>query len=403
MKTMKKILFSLAVLLASQIMSGQTGYETLLRAITLAGRGEAGEAAALLAGTDELNGDANLLSVRGDIYLRASMIREARADFMRAENLSQGSGLYGLARCAAAGGDAKTAVSLLEAHLKSALRKPEPEIMLDPSFRSVSSSPEWRALWKKDWYRGDERKSWEIDYYLKSGRNDMAAGAYAELASLYPEKPVTEYCHACILMSNGKYREAADILETITGNSDAPAGWLYTLAEAREGEGSAYAAAAIYDRMISAHVADPALLLKRARMLIRSGDREAAKKEMQRYISIDPDNTEALGLIGKTYAEEGAIYEALPYLNDNVDKHPGEASSFRLRGDAWLAARTWDRAAEDYTMSLDLDPENGNVNLNLGIALINSGRSDDACHYLRRARNLGVKEATDYLAKYCIR
>jgi predicted Zn-dependent protease len=403
MKTMKKILFSLAVLLASQIMSGQTGYETLLRAITLAGRGEAGEAAALLAGTDELNGDANLLSVRGDIYLRASMIREARADFMRAENLSQGSGLYGLARCAAAGGDAKTAVSLLEAHLKSALRKPEPEIMLDPSFRFVSSSPEWRALWKKDWYRGDERKSWEIDYYLKSGRNDMAAGAYAELASLYPEKPVTEYCHACILMSNGKYREAADILETITGNSDAPAGWLYTLAEAREGEGSAYAAAAIYDRMISARVADPALLLKRARMLIRSGDREAAKKEMQRYISIDPDNTEALGLIGKTYAEEGAIYEALPYLNDNVDKHPGEASSFRLRGDAWLAARTWDRAAEDYTMSLDLDPENGNVNLNLGIALINSGRSDDACYYLRKARSLGVKEATDYLARYCIR
>ncbi len=403
MKAMKKILFSLVVLLVSQVMSGQTGYETLLRAITLADRGEAEKAAALLAGTDEINGDVNLLSVRGDIYLRASMIREARADFMRAENLSQGSGLYGLARCAAADGDAKGAVSLLEAHLKSAFRKSEPVIMLDPSFTSLSSSPEWRALWKKEWYRADERKSWEIDYYLKSGRNDMAAGVYAGLASLYPEKPVTEYCHARILMSNGKYREAADILETITGNSDAPAGWLYTLAEARECEGNAYAAATIYDRMIRARVADPALLLKRARMLIRSGDREAAKKEMQRYLSIDPDNSEALGLIGKTYAEEGAIYEALPYLNDNVEKHPGEASAFRLRGDAWLAARTWDRAAEDYTMSLDLDPENGNVNLNLGIALINSGKSDDACYYLRKARSLGVKEATEYLARYCIR
>lgn len=403
MKAMKKTVLSLVILLVSQIMSGQTGYETLLRAITLAGRGEAKEAAALLAGTDDVNGDVNLLAIRGDIYLRASMIREARADFMRAESLSQGSGLYGLARCAAADGDAKGAVSLLEAHLKSALRKSEPEIMLDPSFSSVSSSPEWRALWKKEWYRSDERKSWEIDYYLKSGRNDMAAGVYAELVSLYPEKPVTEYCHARILMSNGKYREAADILETITGNSDAPAGWLYTLAEAREAEGSAYAAAAIYDRMISARVADPALLLKRARMLIRSGDREAAKREMQRYISIDPDNSEALGLIGKTYAEEGAIFEALPYLNDNVEKHPGEASAFRLRGDAWLAARSWDRAAEDYTMSLDLDPDNGSVNLNLGIALINSGRSDDACYYLRKARSLGVKEATEYLAGYCIR
>jgi Flp pilus assembly protein TadD len=54
-------------------------------------------------------------------------------------------------------------------------------------------------------------------------------------------------------------------------------------------------------------------------------------------------------------------------------------------------------------MSLDLDPENGLVNLNLGIALVNSGRSDDACYYLRKARNLGIREATELLAKHCIR
>lgn len=403
MRTMKKILFSLAVLLASQIGSGQAGYETLLRAVTLAGRGEATEAAALLPGTADLNGDASLLAVRGDIYLKASMLKEAKSDYMRAESLRQGSGLYGLAKCAAAEGDAKTAVSLLEAHLKSSLRKSEPQIILDEAFKSVSASPEWRTLWKKDWYRGYERKSWEVDNYLRSGRNDLAEGAYAELASLYPELPVTEYCHARILMGSGRYREAADILATVTQGIDTPPSWLYALAEAREGEGNPYAAATVYDRLISARTPDPGLLLKKARMLIRSGDRDAAKKEMQLYISIDPDNTEALGLIGRTYAEEGAIYEALPYLNENVEKHPGEASAFRLRGDAWLAARTWDRAAEDYTMSLDLDPDNGAVNLSLGIALINSGRSDDACHYLRRARSLGVREATDYLAKYCLR
>jgi len=403
MRAMKKILFSLAVVLSSQFASGQAGYETLLRAVTLTGRGETMEAVALLPGSADINGDVTLVVVRGDIYLKASMLKEAKSDYMRAENLRQGAGLYGLAKCAAAEGDVKTTVSLLEAHLKSSLRKNEPQILLDDAFRSVSSSSEWRALWKKDWYKVYERKSWEIENYLKSGRNDLAEGAYAELASLYPEMPVTEYCHARILMGSGRYREAADILATVTRDTDTPPAWLYALAEAREGEGDHYAAATVYDRLISARTPDPGLLLKKARMLIRSGDRDDAKKEMQRYISIDPDNTEALGLIGRTYAEEGAIYEALPYLNENVEKHPGVASAFRLRGDAWLAARTWDRAAEDYTMSLDLDPDNGAVNLNLGIALINSGRSDDACHYLRRARNLGVKEATDYLAKYCIR
>jgi len=403
MTAMKKIFFSLAVLLVSHIMSGQQYFDTVLRAVSLAGRGDAEQAARLLAETGGTSDDAGLLNVRGDIYLKAGMLREAKADFMRAESLHQGSGLYGLARCAAAAGDAKATVSILESHLKSPQRRSEPEIILDAAFSKITSSPEWRALWKKDWYRVYERKSWEIDHYLRSGLTDRAAEVYAELSALYPEMPVTEYCNARILTSRGRYREAAVILAGLTSSPDAPSEWLMALAAAREGENSHYEAATVYDRLIKAQYPDPGLLLKKSRMLLRAGDREAAKKEMQRYISIDPENTEALGLIGKTYAEEGAIYEALPYLNENVEKHPGEASAFSLRGDAWLAARTWDMAAEDYTMSLDLDPENGQVNLNLGIALINSGRSGDACHYLRKARSLGIKEATDLLAKHCLR
>ncbi len=403
MRTMKIILSCLFITLASMTVKGQGVYENILRAVTLAGRGEVTEAAMLLGQTQEISGDASLLVLRGDLFLKASMIREAKADYMRAENLRQGAGLHGLAKCAVAEGDAKRAVSLLEAHLKSPLRKSEPEIILDEAFGPLSSSPEWRALWKKEWYRGYERKSWEIDHYLKSGRTDLASAAFAELSSQYPEMPVTDFCHARILMSSGKYSDASDLLAGITEGTDIPAAWLYALAEAREGEGSSYAAAAVYERLIRARYPDPGLLLKRARMLLRSGDREAAKKEMQRYISIDPDNTEALGLIGRTYAEEGAIYEALPYLNENVEKHPGEASAFRLRGDAWLASRSWERAAEDYAMSLDLDPDDGKVNLNMGVSLINSGRIEEACHYLRKARNMGVKEATDYLAKHCIR
>lgn len=399
---MKRILFCLAVFAASQLLSGQQYYDTVLRAVIMAGRGEAAQAASLLEEVQAINGDAVMLTLRGEIYLKAGRTREAKSDYMKAENLTPGSGLYGLARCAAVDGDAKAAVSILEAHLKSPLRKSEPEILLDDTFNTVSSSPEWRALWRRDWYRGYERKSWEIEHYLKSDQPDLAAVAYEELRSVYPYMPVTEYCNARILMSREKYREAAAILAEITSSEDAPAQWLLALADAREGEGNHYAAAAVFERLIRVRYPDPDILLKKSRMLLRSGDREAAKKEMLRYIAIDPDNTVALGLMGKTYAEEGAIYEALPYLNENVDRHPGEASAFSLRGDAWLSARTWDRAAEDYTMSLDLDPANGEVNLNLGIALINSGRSSDACYFLRRARSLGMKQATDYLARYCI-
>jgi len=403
MRKMKRIFLCLSVLLASQLLTGQDYYYDVLKAVSLAGRGEAVEAAALLADIPEIDSDARLLAVRGEICLKAGKISEAKSDFMKAGSLQEGAGLYGLAQCAAAEGDARTAVSLLEAHLRSQSPRSEPEIMLDTAFSKISATSEWRTLWKKDWYRVYERKSWEIDHYLKSDRTAMAADVYAELAALYPELPVTGYCKARILMSQKKFSEAASILERITSSGDAPDEWLLDLAAARGGEGSHYAAAVVYERLIKARFPSPDLLMMRAGMLLRSGDREEARKEMLRYIAIDPDNSEALGLMGRTLAEEGAIYEALPYLNQNVGKHPGEASAFRLRGDAWLAARSWERAVDDYTMSLDLDPENGLVNLNLGIALVNCGRSDDACHYLRKARKLGIREATELLAKHCIR
>jgi len=400
---MKRNTVFLIMILLSPWLFSQGRYDAMLKAVALSDAGHGEQAADVISGA--LNGgrDADLLLVRGEIFLKSGKLKEAAGDFMAAENLRQGSGLYGLARCSAAGGDARAATAYLEIYLKASSKKSEPEIMLDRSFAPIASSPEWKALWKKDWYKGYERKTWEIENYLKTGRVDLAEETWRDLSAQYPDMPVTEYCRARIMMSRGQYREAAGMLAELTAGNDIPASWRLALAEARAGEGSYYAAASVYGKLMDDACPDPGLLLKRARMLLKAGDRTAARSDLEKYLSLDPDNSEALGLTGKTFAEEGAIYEALPYLNANVDKHPGEAKAFSLRGDAWLAARTWDKAAEDYTMSLDLEPDDAAVNLNLGIALINSGRADDACHYLRRAKALGDKDAAQYLARYCIR
>jgi predicted Zn-dependent protease len=400
---MKKSIVILIIILASQLIAGQGRYEEMLRAVALSADGNNNEAAGILTGLINAAPDDELLLLRGDAYLRSGKLKEAKSDFMAAESMVQGSGLFGLARCAAAGGEARAAVSYLEAHLKSQFRKSEPEIMLDSSFASVQASPEWKSLWKKDWYKGYERKSWEIDHYLKIGKTDLAEEVWRELSATYADMPVTDFCKARILTARGLYRDASALLTPLAIKSDAPATYITALAAAQAGEGSYYAAAMSYGRLIDAEYPDPQLFLKRAAMLVKAGDRVAAKADLETYLGLNPENSEALGLIGKTYAEEGAIYEALPYLNMNIEKHPGEATAFSIRGDAWLAARTWDKAAEDYTMSLDLDPENATVNLNLGIALINSGKSEDACHYLRKAKEQGNKDATKYLSKYCIR
>jgi Flp pilus assembly protein TadD len=400
---MKKSIILLIIFLISQLIAAQSRYEAMLRAVSLSAAGNIEDAVSVLSDVTGARSDADLLLLRGDIYLKAGQIKEARSDYMAAENIRQGSGMYGLARCAAADGDARAAVSYLEIHLKSQYRKSEPEIMLDSLFDSVSSSPEWRDLWKKDWYKGYERDDWEIDHYIRTGRIDLAEEAWQDLSAMYPEMPVTEYCRARIMISKGQYRQAAELLAPLTVKADAPSRWLFALADARAGEGNYYAAATTYGKLIGNEYPDPQLFLRRAQMLIKAGDRADARDDLKEYLDLDPDNSEAMGLIGRIFAEEGDIFEALPYLNRNIEKHPGEASAFSLRGDAWLAVHSWEKAAEDYTMSLDLDPENASVNLNLGIALINIGRTSDACHYLRKAKALGEKNATEYLSKYCIK
>ena len=187
---MKKGVVLLIIILASQLIAGQGRYEEMLRAVALSAGGNDIEAAAVLTGLINAAPDAELLLLRGDAYLRSGKVTEAKSDFMAAESMNQGSGLYGLARCAAAGGDARAAVSYLEAHLKSQFRKSEPEIMLDKSFGSIQSSPEWKSLWKKDWYKGYERKSWEIDHYLRIGKTDLAEEVWRELVS-------SVFRHAC--------------------------------------------------------------------------------------------------------------------------------------------------------------------------------------------------------------
>jgi len=386
-----------------QCAYGQSKYDTVLRARAMAARSETTEAAALISSVIAPGASFNLYLERGEIYLRGSMIREARADFLAAEGLMPGTGLYGLAICAAAEGNGSEAARYMEAHLKSPYKKSEPEILLDSSFASVSSSPEWRALWKKEWYRGFERMKWETEHYLKAGRSEMASETFSSLAAEYPGMPVTEYCGALIAIARSAYSEAVKSLEPLTAKADAPAAWLIALAEAQAGNRNYQAAASVYTRLITSEYPDASLFLKRGETRARAGDTKAAIEDFQKFLGFYPDDFRALSLLGKTFAEEGAIYEALPYLNENIEKHPGESKAFSLRGDAWFAGRTWDKAAEDYTMSLDLDPENPAVNLNLALSLINSGKPEDACHFLRKARDLGEKSAAQYLAKYCLK
>ena len=148
---------------------------------------------------------------------------------------------------------------------------------------------------------------------------------------------------------------------------------------------------------------DPELYMLRAGSYRRTGETRKAIEDVEAYLSLYPGSRKALSLAGRTEAAAGDNLKALAYFAENVRLHPNDAECYVDRANSYLAAKSWEWAINDYSMSLDLQPGNPDVWLNKGIALLNSGRREDACHDFRVSFNLGNRKATEYLGKYCIR
>jgi tetratricopeptide (TPR) repeat protein len=392
----------LFLIFTSQVLwcYSQDGYHTILKATALCSGNQSAEAIKELSLQIEKEKSADLFCARGEAYLSSGMISEAISDFSSAESLIPGRGLYGLARSAAFSGNAKAAVGYLKTLMRSDYKLSEPSIDKDTVFEKISSSNEWKSFWREEWYKDSEKSKWQIEYYVKNGKTDLAKEEYELLSAQYPDTYVSEYCGALIDIESGNPSSAIKRLMQAGASADKPEIHL-ALAKAYSASGENYAAAIEYGKLISGEYNDASVFLLRGEMLRKAGDRTAAISDFDFYLSLYPADSKALSLMGKSLAENGDLYKALPYMNKNIELHPGEATAFSDRGDVYFACRSWDNAISDYSMSLDLNPSNGTAYLNMGISMINNGNIDGACSFLRKALELGQKSASRYISSNC--
>ena len=125
--------------------------------------------------------------------------------------------------------------------------------------------------------------------------------------------------------------------------------------------------------------------------------------DLEKYLSLYPENKTALSLAGKVEAVSGDNLKALDYFSRNLKLHPNDADCYVDRANSYFVSRSWDWAVKDYSMSLDLNPSNSDAWLNKGIALLNASKVEDACHDFRKALSLGNKRASEYVSSNCIK
>jgi tetratricopeptide (TPR) repeat protein len=400
---MKKRIILIFLILNTGILAGQSIADYIMKSRALIESGKPDEAALVLTDAAQRIQDFRLFVERAESYLQKGDYPQAINDFNSANSINAGSGEFGLARVYAIRGNASTAVYHLELCLKSSFKKSEKEVLLDPSFSTIENSPEWRQFWKKDWYDNYEKAISEIEYDVTTGNISDAKGVLNDLAGAYSERNGNIYAAALISFAEGKYPESVKALTGLLNEEASNEKYLRLLAKAQEAGGNTAGASSTYSRLLDLEIPDAGLLLSRAECYKKTGETDKAVSDVEKYLSFYPDNKKALSFAGKIESESGDNIKALEYFSRNLKLHPNDADCYADRANSYFMARSWDLAVKDYSMSLDLRPDNPDVWLNKGIALLSSGKTDDACHDFRMAFNQGSRKATEYLSRSCIR
>ncbi len=400
---MKKLINLFLILIFSTSVFSQQTVDYLLKARATAESGDPGLAIDLLNKAVAEISDFRLYTERASVNLMKGDYSGAINDYNEANKVKTSSGDYGLARVYALKGDVRTSLYHLELSMKSALRKSEKFILLDPAFASVENSPEWRQFWKKEWYSGTERGISEIEYYISSGKSEESGPILSELKRNYPDNDEVTYAEALVLDETGKYSEAIRLISALIVKFPENEKYLRLLARVQLSSSNPAGASLSYSRLIDAGVADAQLFVNRAGCYMKTREYEKALTDIEKFIGYYPVNKTGLSLAGKAAAASGDNIRAMEFFSENLKLHPHDADCYMDRANSYFVSKSWEWAIKDYTMSLDLDPGNSEVWLNKGIAQLSSGRADDACHDFRKSFSLGNKRASEFISKNCIK
>jgi len=402
---MVRIFIIFLSLLVSQYLDAQIVYDKTLKYIVLSKEGNFSEVIELITG-DIGNGNTNdphYYLLRGEAFLSTGSYRQAEDDFLKAEGLQKNSGSLNLARLYALQGKVDPSIDYLKQHLVSDRRKREKDIISDPSFQRIENTPQWRQLWKSDWYPDIEKSLSELEFSLKTGRFDEAESLLKDIRYSYRGTRDELYAKALYEYSTGKIDESARTIAELVANNDQDMEALYLLADIQDDKQNYSGAIQTLTKMISLEVPDPEIFYRRASLYLKTGEFVKATYDIERHLKIIPEDKKGIRLAGKIASASGDNLKALEYFSSNIRLHPGDPECFIDRAGSYFVARSWQYSISDYSMALDLDPLNPASWYNKGIALINSGKSEEGCSDLRRSLRLGEKRAAESINRYCIK
>jgi tetratricopeptide (TPR) repeat protein len=141
------------------------------------------------------------------------------------------------------------------------------------------------------------------------------------------------------------------------------------------------------------------LRLSRAVAQHRGGDVAGAEATYRRILRSDPENVDALHLLGMARAAQGDQAQAIAFIRRALRLRPGFAAAWSNLGHVLLSADRSDEAEVAFRQAIAVDPAHAPAHHNLGRLLIDQGRREEALDAAETAARLAPADAESALLR----
>ncbi|MBF0293522.1 MAG: tetratricopeptide repeat protein [Nitrospinae bacterium] len=235
-----------------------------------------------------------------------------------------------------------------------------------------------------------------VDYFEKQKQNSetdkMLAKCYNERGKVYLEKGEQDDNPTLIKAANADFKHSAEKTPNFMAAQ-------YNLMITYKKMGDTQAAMKVADKIKSIEPEDFEGWIMLAESYHRDGYAPGCALALDKAVHIDLNNLENHKQVAHLYIEYDFIEKAERLLASTVSSVPGDSSLLNMLGIVYRRMGKRDMAIEQYRKALEFDNEDAGIHFNLGRALLDAGKIEEAKTMFRKCVSLdpNMEEAKKYV------
>ena len=345
------------------------------------------------------NNDVQCMLLKGKIYFENGDYSKAIVTFKSASEKETKLSSYFLSLIYAELGFAEESVFWLEKYFEN--KNPEfySQIIANKEFENINKSAEWKNFWAAKRYSKDYEKLEEINYLITTQKYD---DAFVELEKIKTPSItfLKNYYYALIYNNINDNNKAKKYIElSISVNSNFIKSNELKLKIEKEDKDYKNCNKTV-DKLFEIDQYNPQHLVEKAEICYHLKDYSTAEKYISNYTNYFPSDEVAQYLKVQILTNNKKPLEALKTLNVLIESHP-KSEYFEQRANIHYDFENWDFARKDYSMALDISPNNAEVNYKMAMCYYRQNNIEKACHYCEKAANAKHRQAARFYYENC--